>query len=165
MPVKLELPPCKYISASAEHSVALSNDNKLYAWGKNTALQLGPDLDKIFWEPVILDTSVTQVAAGEQTIMTKKFDGSIQNRGAGVILVEDKEVGEAIQLCCGDEHFAYVNSKGQVYHLGGLFQDPNPNSLAFLKDKGTEMKMSNVFPHRVLNLFGSSSYFSAILAN
>ena len=47
IPVKLELPPCKYISASAEHSVALSNDNKLYAWGKNTALQLGPDLDKI----------------------------------------------------------------------------------------------------------------------
>lgn len=112
LPVKLNIPPCKYISASAEHAVAISNDNKLYAWGKNTANQLGPDQGKIFWDPIILDTGVTQVATGEQTIMTKKFDGTIQNRGAGEVLVEGKEDGEAVQLCCGDEHFAYVNSQG-----------------------------------------------------
>jgi hypothetical protein len=69
----------------------------------------------------MLDTGVIDVELGETTIMTLKYDDTIDMRGGGVERVTATAEGTVTQLCCGDEHFAYLNSSGAVYHLGGLF--------------------------------------------
>jgi hypothetical protein len=109
---------------------------------------------------------VINAEAGEATVMTYKTDNTLDLRGGWEHPINVKVFGSVDQMCCGDEHFAYITDTGQVFHCGGLFSKENPNTLLFLKEREGDMKLSTgFFDYKVLGLWGKYSYFAAIQAS
>lgn len=131
------------MAAGAEHTIALANDGKLYAWGKGTSGQLGNGADVNHDEPVavqmnsgaLLGKTITALAAGEEFSMAIA-DGKVFSWGANVYGQLGRPVGVAtpgnvpvevagslsgktvVSIGAGFYHSLAVDSDGVVHAWG-----------------------------------------------
>ena len=79
-PTRLDLKPEKrfvHVAAGAMHSLALTDDGMLYAWGNNYYGQLGISTQAIQTKPVPVMDDVRYAAACDRTTVAIKTDGTL----------------------------------------------------------------------------------------
>ncbi|XP_067901927.1 probable E3 ubiquitin-protein ligase HERC3 isoform X2 [Heterodontus francisci] len=153
------------VACGNNHSLALSKDGQIFAWGQNTNGQLGLDSkDASQCNPQcvmsLIGMPVVQITAGGEHSFALSLSGAVfgwgrNNHGQlGLKDTEDRhkpiyvkllECKKTIHISCGEEHTAVLTKDGLVFTFGaGSYGQLGHNST---KD---EMK-----PHLVGYLFGS----------
>ncbi|XP_072351447.1 probable E3 ubiquitin-protein ligase HERC4 [Scyliorhinus torazame] len=152
------------VACGNNHSLALSKDGELFAWGQNTYGQLGIDT-KGASQPVpqcvtsLTGMPVAQITAGGEHSFALSLSGAVfgwgrNNRGQlGLKDTEDRyepnhvkllERKKTIHISCGEEHTVVLTKDGLVYTFGaGSYGQLGHNST---KDE--------IKPHLVGYLFG-----------
>ncbi|XP_043530298.1 probable E3 ubiquitin-protein ligase HERC3 isoform X3 [Chiloscyllium plagiosum] len=153
------------VACGNNHSLALSKNGQLFAWGQNTYGQLGhgtKDVSQHSPQSVISLTGmpVAQIAAGGDHSFTLSLSGTVfgwgrNNHGQlGLKDTEDRlepnhvtllKGKRTIYIACGEEHTAVLTKVGLVYTFGaGSYGQLGHNST---KDE--------IKPHLIGYLFGS----------
>jgi alpha-tubulin suppressor-like RCC1 family protein len=81
LPPTLILENVAQIAAAAEHSMALTHDNRLYAWGRNTEGRLGIGSRVNNPTPTFVMDNVIAIAAGERSSFAITSDGTLYGWG------------------------------------------------------------------------------------
>lgn len=87
----------KSVSAGAQHTLFISMDNTLWGMGNNNDFQLGSvDLtpDNTYFTPVVLDSNVIKVSAGEAYTLYLKSNGELWGMGHNI----SKQMGVPVDV-------------------------------------------------------------------
>lgn len=132
------------ISAGADHTLALGDDGRVFAWGNNTDGQLGDGTTIPRSQPIRVDTSgtpmdgahITQVSAGDYYSLALAEDGRVFSWGGngfgtlgdGTQYDRPRPVevrtGDAdiTQITAGPEHALALTRDGKLYGWGKGFE-------------------------------------------
>ncbi|XP_078065271.1 putative E3 ubiquitin-protein ligase HERC3 [Mustelus asterias] len=153
------------VACGNNHSLALSKDGEIFAWGQNTYGQLGlgtQEASQSVPQSVISLTGmpVAQITAGGEHSFALSLSGAVfgwgrNNHGQlGLKDTEDRyepnhvkllECKKTIHISCGEEHTAVLTKDGFVYTFGaGSYGQLGHNST-----------MDEIKPHLVGYLFGN----------
>jgi len=120
------------IACGSRHSLAISTEGKLYAWGKNTYGQLGIGTTSSYEEtPQLVSTGITfaKIAAGVKTSIAISKAGKLYYWGCKLGIsypVEHNETTPVLlsdtmtfkEIACGDFHALAIDSNDKLYTLG-----------------------------------------------
>ncbi|XP_072898000.1 E3 ubiquitin-protein ligase HERC2-like [Hemitrygon akajei] len=155
------------VTCGNEHSLAVSKDGQVFAWGCNTYGQLGlGKKDTFFQNAMAVQTfsgiPVAQIAAGGEHSLALTVSGAVfafgrNNHGQlGLKVTEDTFIPTHVQLLackrtifvsCGEEHTAVLTKDGFVYTFGaGAFGQLGHNST---KDEIKPRLVSGLFGKKV----------------
>ncbi|XP_072112516.1 probable E3 ubiquitin-protein ligase HERC4 isoform X1 [Mobula birostris] len=155
------------VTCGNEHSLALSKDGQVFAWGCNTYGQLGLGKKDTFFEnaqavQTFSGIPVAQIAAGGEHSLVLTVSGAVfafgrNNHGQlGLKVMEDTFIPTHVQLLackrtiyvsCGEEHTAVLTKDGFVYTFGaGAFGQLGHNSI---KDELKPRLVSGLFGKKV----------------
>jgi alpha-tubulin suppressor-like RCC1 family protein len=104
-PVKIEgLPNIKAVAASQNHSLALDNSGRVWAWGSNLSSQLGDGGNSDQRAPVQVQglDEVTDIAAGYRFSMALRRDGSVWAWGGKCATDTDPKLAALVQEFADD---------------------------------------------------------------
>lgn len=115
-----DLKNIKQISSGYSHSVALSNDGKVYTWGANTAGQLGngTKANTNFAVEVLGLTNIVKVEACENITIALDKDGSIWVWGEGYSILPMKLISSHKMIDVSRKMF--LSTEGLIYHISDL---------------------------------------------
>ncbi|XP_043530291.1 probable E3 ubiquitin-protein ligase HERC4 isoform X2 [Chiloscyllium plagiosum] len=155
------------VACGNNHSLALTKDSQIFAWGQNTYGQLGVGMDNVSQhspQSVISLTGmpVAQIAAGGDHSFTLSLSGTVFGWGRnnhGQLGLKDKEgrqkpshvklldCKKVVHIACGEEHTAVLTKDGLVFTFGA-------GSYGQLGHNSTEDETK---PHLVGYLFGKKA--------
>ena len=117
------------VSTKGDTTYAITNDNILYAWGRNDKYQVGDgtDIDKM--SPVQIMSDVTDVEAGLEHVIVLKTNGDVYGWGSNqykqvcdtdstLITEPYKIASQATLIAAGGYHTFYNDSAGTLHGRG-----------------------------------------------
>ncbi|XP_060707441.1 probable E3 ubiquitin-protein ligase HERC3, partial [Hemiscyllium ocellatum] len=155
------------VACGNNHSLALTKDSQIFAWGQNTYGQLGVGMDNVSQhspQSVISLTGmpVAQITAGGDHSFTLSLSGTVFGWGRnnhGQLGLKDTEgrqkpshvklldCKKVVHIACGEEHTAVLTKDGLVFTFGA-------GSYGQLGHNSTEDETK---PHLVGYLFGKKA--------
>ncbi|MCP4105143.1 MAG: choice-of-anchor D domain-containing protein [Desulfobacteraceae bacterium] len=123
----------KAIAARGNHCLAVTDDGKVWGWGRNDSGQLGADARKTQRTPVIIPglSDIVSLSAGEQHNTALKSDGTVwtwgrNNQGQlgngtntdSETPVQVKNITDIKAVIAGDDHNLAVKNDGTVWTWG-----------------------------------------------
>lgn len=122
------------IAAGRSHTVAISGDGRLFAWGSNRFNQLGDgtNIDKAVSTQIGTDTDWLMVAAGQNYTVAIKVDGTLWAWGsndygqlgdgtntARAVPVQTGAANDWLSVSAGATHVLAVTRDGRLFAWGG----------------------------------------------
>lgn len=144
------------------HTLALTDDNKVYSWGSNVHGQCGLDRrDKVIASPTLISAfkgvEVVQIACGETHSMARDKDGNVYTWGShhegklGVDPIKDDSLvpvqvtslngNKIIHISSGTDHSAALSESGDVF-VWGFGQHGALSIVTSFKNAYTPVKLS-----------------------
>ncbi|KAK0425501.1 hypothetical protein QR680_009238 [Steinernema hermaphroditum] len=115
------------IAAGQNHSAAVSDDGRLFVWGRNSEFQCARTSPATLSKPtrVVEITEAVQVACGANSCMALQQSGNVYVWGACLgetvaipRLIHTFSKIPVVQISAGDDHFVALTSAGCVYAWG-----------------------------------------------
>jgi len=118
------------ISAGGAHSLAITDDGSLWAWGWNVFGQIGDGTMTDRFVPTMILEDVIQASAGDMHSLALKNDGSLWAWGSGLygrvgyavdqaVLRPVKIMDDVIYISAGHFHSMAIQSDGSLWAWGG----------------------------------------------
>ncbi|GCC26294.1 hypothetical protein chiPu_0004710 [Chiloscyllium punctatum] len=155
------------VACGNNHSLALTKDSQIFAWGQNTYGQLGVGMDNVSQHSPqsvisLMGMPVAQIAAGGDHSFALSLSGTVFGWGRnnhGQLGLKDTEgrqkpshvklldCKKVVHIACGEEHTAVLTKDGLVFTFGA-------GSYGQLGHNSTEDETK---PHLVGYLFGKKA--------
>ena len=175
------------VSASSSHSLALSSDGKVYAWGHNSDGALGDGSTTARPSPVAVDTTgvlkdkiIVAVSAGTHFSLALGSDGKVYAWGNGWMLgyspaLENQTSPIAVNasgvlagktitdIAAGPYHSLALDSTGNVYSWGDNTQGQLGDGTTSSDNSPIAVDVSGVLAGKTLVGIAAGYYHSAVL--